>query len=213
MTTQYHHSILKYQDETNALLTASGKKILKSKYAKSVSAWIYIGDDEVLNYEIDQQQAFDKLGRNVPTYHLIDVWRFLKEQYGEVIVKGNGPSSITPVHSRVPLTEIKNLHNWDRGFDEGMPYWETGDKERKAGNLEKAIELFDKARYNGYNAPALYKSYAMVFRKLKDYDNEIAIINECIERLRAEEMNVNQNIIISMKDRRAKAFELKQKQK
>lgn len=94
-----------------------------------------------------------------------------------------------------------------------MPYWETGDKERKAGNLEKAIELFDKARYNGYNAPALYKSYAMVFRKLKDYDNEIAIINECIERLRAEEMNVNQNIIISMKDRRAKAFELKQKQK
>ncbi|KEK25324.1 DNA polymerase III subunit epsilon [Bacillus gaemokensis] len=209
----YGGNLEKYQDETNALLTANGKKILKSKYAKSVSAWIYVGDDEVHNYEIDQQQALEKLGRNVPTYHLIDVWKFLKEQYGDVVVKKNESSSINPVHSRVPLSEIKNLHNWDRGFDEGMPYWEKGDKERKAGNLEKAIELFDKARYNGYNVPALYTSYAMAFRKLKDYDNEIAIIDECIERLRAEKINVNQNIIIGIRDRRAKALELKQKQK
>ncbi|MNJ72234.1 hypothetical protein D3C77_688620 [compost metagenome] len=73
--------------------------------------------------------------------------------------------------------------------------------------------MFDIARYNGYNAPALYTSYAMAFRKLKDYDNEIAIIDECIERLRAEKINVNQNIIIGMRDRQAKALELKQKQK
>ncbi|WIL44910.1 GIY-YIG nuclease family protein (plasmid) [Bacillus bombysepticus] len=209
----YGENLEKYLDEVNALLTENGKKILKSKYAKSVSAWIYLGDDEVQNYEIDQQQALEKLGRNVPTYHLIDVWKFLKEQYGEVVAKESEPSSINPVHSRVPLSEIKNLHNWDRGFDEGMPYWEKGDKERKTGNLEKAIELFDKARYNGYNAPALYTSYTMTFRKLKDYDNEIAIIDECIERLRTEKINVNQNIIIAMRDRRSKAFELKQKQK
>lgn len=209
----YGGNLEKYLDEANALLTENGKKILKSKYAKSVSAWIYVGDDEVHNYEIDQQQALEKLGRNVPTYHLIDVWKFLKEQYGDVVAKESESPSINPVHSRVPLSEIKNLHNWDRGFDEGMPYWEKGDKERKAGNLEKAIELFDKARYNGYNAPALYTSYTMAFRKLKDYDNEIAIIDECIERLRAEKINVNQNIIIGMRDRRAKALELKQKQK
>ncbi|PDZ04053.1 DNA polymerase III subunit epsilon [Bacillus cereus] len=209
----YGGNLEKYLDEVNALLTENGKKILKSKYAKSVSAWIYVGDDEVQNYEIDQQQALEKLGRNVPTYHLIDVWKFLKEQYGEIVAKESGPSPINPVHSRVPLSEIKNLHNWGRGFDEGMPYWEKGDKERKAGNLEKAIELFDKARYNGYNAPALYTSYTMAFRKLKDYDNEIAIIDECIERLRTEKINVNQNVIIGMRDRRAKAFELKQKQK
>ncbi|MGE7888995.1 GIY-YIG nuclease family protein [Bacillus cereus] len=209
----YGGSLEKYQDETNALLTANGKKILKSKYAKSVSAWIYVGDDEVHNFEIDQQQALEKLGRNIPTYHLIDVWKFLKEQYGDVVPKKNVLSPMNPVHSRVPLSEIKNLHNWDRGFDEGMPYWEKGDKERKAGNLEKAIELFDKARYNGYNAPALYKSYTMAFRKLKDYDNEIAIIDECIERLHAEKINANSNIIMGMRDRRSKALELKQKQK
>ncbi|MBE7103898.1 hypothetical protein FT637_12820 [Bacillus cereus] len=40
----------------------------------------------LLNYEIDQQQVLEKLGRNVPTYHLIDVWKFLKEQYGVVVV-------------------------------------------------------------------------------------------------------------------------------
>lgn len=209
----YGGNLEKYQEETSALLIVNGNRILKSKYAMSVSAWIYVGDDEVRNYEIDQQQALVKLGRNVPTYHLIDVWKFLKKQYGDVVAKNNELSSINPVHSRVPLSEIKNLHNWDRGFDEGMPYWERGDKERKAGNLEKAIELFDIARYNGYNAPALYTSYAMAFRKLKEYDNEIAIIDECIERLRAEKINVNQNIIIGMRDRRAKAFELKQKQK
>ncbi|WP_342718332.1 hypothetical protein AAG068_04645 [Bacillus paramycoides] len=48
---------------------------------------------------------------------------------------------------------------------------------------------------------------------MKDYDNEIAIIDECIERLRVEKVNVNSNMIIGMKDRRAKAFELKRKQK
>ncbi|EMY4798067.1 GIY-YIG nuclease family protein [Bacillus pacificus] len=212
ITIIYGENPEKYQDETYALLTATGKKVLKSKYAKSVSAWIYVGDDEVHNYEIDQQQAIERLGRNIPTYHLIDVWKFLKEQYSDVVIKKNELPSINPVHSRVPLSKIKNLHNWDRGFDEGMSYWEKGDKERKAGNLEKAIELLDKARYNGYNAPALYKSYTMAFRKLKDYDNEIAIIDECIERLHAEKVNVNSNIIISMRDRRAKALELKQKQ-
>ena len=51
----------------------------------------------------------------------------------------------------------------------------------------------------------------MAFRKLKDYDNEIAIIDECIERLRAEKINVNKNIIIGMRGRRAKALELEQK--
>ncbi|WP_342718333.1 hypothetical protein AAG068_04650 [Bacillus paramycoides] len=135
----YGGNLENYQDEINALLIDNKKKILKSKYAKSVSAWIYVGDDEVQNYEIDQQQALEKLGRNIPTYHLIDVWKFLKEQYGDVIVKKNDSTSINPVHSRVPLSEIKNLHNWENGFDEGMPYWEKGDIERKAGNLEKLL--------------------------------------------------------------------------
>ena len=46
-----------------------------------------------------------------------------------------------------------------------------------------AIELFDKARLNGYAAPALYNSYAMAYRQLKDYSNEIAILDEGIARM------------------------------
>lgn len=207
----YGRNLEKYQGETIAILSNNGNKILKSKYAKSVTAWIYIGDDYVVNYEIDQEQALEKLGRNIPTYHLIDVWKFLKEMFGEVEAVSPEGISVNPIHNRIPLKDIKNLHNWDKGFDAGMPYWEKGDKERKAGNLERAIELFDKARYNGYNAPALYNSYAMTYRKLKDFDNEIAIIDEAIERLQSEKNNVNEIRMMELKERRAKALALKQK--
>ncbi|WP_299095096.1 GIY-YIG nuclease family protein [uncultured Metabacillus sp.] len=207
----YDGKLDKCKSETTALLSTNGNKILKSKYAKSVTAWIYIGDDYVTNYQRDQEQALEKLGRNIPTYHLIDVWKFLKEKYGEVEIDSSEKIPINPIHNRVPLKDIKNLNDWDKSFDEGMPYWEKGDKERKVGNLERAIELFDIARHNGYNAPALYKSYAMTYRKLKDYDNEIAIIDEAIERLQSEKINVNETRIMELKERRAKAHALKQK--
>lgn len=207
----YGGNLDKYQSETISLLSTNGNKVLKSKYAKSVTAWIYIGEDDVMNYEIDQKQALEKLGRNIPTYHLIDVWKYLKEKFGEVETASTEEGPINPIHNRVPLKEIRNLHDWDKGYDEGMPYWEKGDKERKAGNLEHAIELFDLARYNGYDAPILYMSYAMTYRKLKDYDNEIAIIDEAIERTQSEKENANEIRIMELKERRAKAIALKQK--
>lgn len=207
----YGGNLDKYQSETISLLSTNGNKVLKSKYAKSVTAWIYIGEDDVMNYEIDQKQALEKLGRNIPTYHLIDVWKYLKEKFGEVETASTDKILINPIHNRVPLKEIKNLHDWDKGYDEGMLYWEKGDKERKAGNLEQAIELFDLARYNGYDAPVLYTSYAMTYRKLKDYDNEIAIIDEAIERTQLEKRNANEIRIMELKERRAKAIALKQK--
>lgn len=49
---------------------------------------------------------------------------------------------------------------------------------RKNGKVDEAIALFDKARYNGYDAPALYDSYAKAYRKIKDYDNEILILEK-----------------------------------
>lgn len=90
---------------------------------------------------------------------------------------------IAAVHNRVPLKEIRNAGNWDKGFKMGFPYWEKGEEERKNGNLELAVELFDKARLNGYAAPALYNSYALAYRQLKDYSNEIAILDEGIARM------------------------------
>lgn len=122
------------------------------------------------------------------------------------------PVKISPVHARVPLSQIKNLHNWEKGFDAGFKYWEEGDVERKAGNIEKAIQLFDKARYNGYFSPALYKSYAMAYRKLKDLDNEIAILDEALERYRNEEQD-NSQIILMFEEQRKKALEKRIKAK
>ncbi len=104
------------------------------------------------------------------------------------------------------FNNLKNLNDLSKGFDEGMLYWEKGDRERKDSNLERAIELFDEARYNGYDALCLYDSYAMTYRKLKDYDNEIAVIDEAIERF--EKNNIH---IIKLKERREKALALKKK--
>ena len=87
------------------------------------------------------------------------------------------------VSNRVPLSEIRNADNWDKGFKMGFPHWEKGEDERKKGNLVLAIELFDKARLNGYAAPALYTSYALAYRQLKDYSNEIVILDEGIARM------------------------------
>lgn len=90
--------------------------------------------------------------------------------------------TVSPVNTRCPIAAIKNRGNFDRGFDAGFPLYERGEELRKAGNEVAAIELYDKARYVGYDAQALYEAYAKAYRKLKDYDNEIAIIEEFMER-------------------------------
>lgn len=92
---------------------------------------------------------------------------------------------INALHNRVSLCEIVNFGNWEKGFDAGYPYWEQGETARKDGQIDKAINLFDKARYYGYDAPALYESFAKAYRQIQDYDNEIVIIEEGIERLGA----------------------------
>lgn len=50
----------------------------------------------------------------------------------------------------------------------------------------------------------------MVFRVLKDYDNEIAILDEAIERMKSE--NVSEITVLKFKERREKAIALRQKQ-
>lgn len=203
----YGGNLEKYLSETKALLEANGNKILKTKFAKSVTAWIYLGDDYVTRHDSEQKKALERIGRNVPTYHLVDVWKLLKEKFGDIELEPTEEVEINPIHNRVPLKDVRNLNDWSKGFDEGHPYWEQGDRERKNGNIENAIELFDKARYNGYGAPTLYNSYAMAYRKLKDYDNEIAIIDEAIERLTKDKEKPLRFI-----ERRERAIALKKKQ-
>lgn len=202
----------RYYKEVLALLEVNNSKLLKSKYAKSVTAWIYPGEDLVTNNDLDRKNAEERIGHIVPSYHLIDVWKALKAKYGDVELPEEAPLDIHPVNDRCPISKIKNLDNWDAGFDAGFKYWEKGDAERKAGNIDKAIKLFDKARANGYFAPALYTSYAMAYRKLKDLDNEIAILDEGIARYREEKRDSSQ-IIINFENQRTKAIEKFRKQK
>ena len=90
---------------------------------------------------------------------------------------------ICGVDERTPIDNIKNRYDRDKGYDEGSEYWYQGEIERKKGNYEKALALFDKARYFGYLYPVLYNSYAMTYRQMKDYCNEIAVLDEAISVL------------------------------
>lgn len=65
---------------------------------------------------------------------------------------------------------------------DGREAWASGEKERLAGNNDQAIALFDRARELGYTAPALYESYAKLYRKGKDYQQEAAILEEGMAR-------------------------------
>ena len=90
---------------------------------------------------------------------------------------------ICGIDERTPIDNIKNRYDRDKGYDEGSEYWYQGEIERKKGNYEKALALFDKARYFGYLYPVLYNSYAMTYRQMKDYCNEIAVLDEAISVL------------------------------
>lgn len=120
---------------------------------------------------------------------------------------------ISAIHKRVPLSKIQNAKNWNKGFEMGFPYWEKGESERKNGNLERAIEFFDEARIKGYNAPALYKSYALAYRQMKDYSNEIVILDEGIVRMPEQssewEARINKaiNLLYAQQEKERKAIE------
>lgn len=68
-------------------------------------------------------------------------------------------------------------------YEQGLPYWEKGEKARLDDQIDKAIQLFDKAREAEHVSSILYISYAKIYRKQKDYENETQILDEGIARL------------------------------
>ena len=110
---------------------------------------------------------------------------------------------IHPVHTRVPVTQIRTINNGVAEYVGGL-LWEKGDSFRKSGSFEKAIAYFDKARRNGYCSPMLYESYAMTFHKTKEYDDEIDILNEGIERL--SKLNMKTGQLITRRNKVIKAL-------
>lgn len=113
---------------------------------------------------------------------------------------------INPINDRVSLNDIKNLNDWEKGFDDGYKYWESGEELRKSGNYLESIKQYDLSRYNGYESVVLYDSYAMAYHQLKDYDNEISILDEGIDRL-SDKYNVS-----SLVSRRDKVVQILYKQ-
>lgn len=91
--------------------------------------------------------------------------------------------SIQPSHNRVPLSEIQNGDDFTAGYDAGAHHYYQGEIYYKANKYEEALRCYDLARANGYCTPGLYLSYAILFRKIKDYENEISICEEGIARL------------------------------
>lgn len=128
---------------------------------------------------------------------------------GEVLLKRED-YQIRASNSRCELDKIRNSDNWDKGYDEGVSYWEYGEVMRKEGDLLGAIQNFDIARQNGYVAPALYESYGKTYRKLKDFANEICILDEGI--LRLEKLNgVSISKLVTRRDSALKLY-LKEEQ-
>ena len=81
---------------------------------------------------------------------------------------------------RCPLTDVQNLGNLSAGYEQGAAYYYQGELLRKAGKIEDALVLYNKARYNGYVAPALYDEYIVAYRKLQNFSAELEIIDEYI---------------------------------
>lgn len=177
----YDGNFYKYFSDVQKWLKLIDSKVIRSRYAKSVSAWIYITDDYVTNYELDIQNAEERIGVKVPCYHLIDVWKFLKNlSLTDSTLSLQEEYVLKSEYNRIPINQIENRNNFSKAFDLGFPLYEKGERLRKAGKITEAIELYDKARSFGYIVPGLYDAYVKSFRKLKKYEDEILIIEEAI---------------------------------
>ena len=111
---------------------------------------------------------------------------------------------INPINNRISLSKINSFNN------KPSKMLLTGNDLRKSGKIEEAIKYFDKVRMKGCCDYNLYEFYALAYRKLKDYDNEIDILDEAI--LQCERKNCIGNIQ-NFRDRRDKAIDLFLKKK
>lgn len=69
----------------------------------------------------------------------------------------------------------------DDALNKGYPCWQQGEEARKSGDFETAFRLYNEAVAVGYKLPFVYESYAQIYRKLKDYEKEISVLDEAIE--------------------------------
>lgn len=68
----------------------------------------------------------------------------------------------------------------NKDFETALGFLSQGEEKRVNGDIQAAIYFFDRAREIGYKSPMIYESYAKAYRKLKDYEKEISILDEAI---------------------------------
>lgn len=90
--------------------------------------------------------------------------------------------SIIPNHKRCPICEIKNLDDEQVGFSKGYGLFEKGEMKRRTEEYEEALNYYDKAREEGLFTVELYEAYSKVYHSMKQYSDEIVILDEFLER-------------------------------
>ena len=75
------------------------------------------------------------------------------------------------------ITENKRLKDLFELQNKTAELNNKGIKYEKEGNIEKAIETYEKNVSLGYTATHSYDRLCIIYRKQKDYENEIRIIN------------------------------------
>ena len=110
--------------------------------------------------------------------------------------------SINPIHNRIEKEKIKMKYEpaWYINYLIGHELWLEGEKLRKQNKFKEAIKKYDNARERKYEQLNLYVSYAKAYHELKDYDNEVCILDEGIK--------VVEGNIDSLEEKRFEAFKL-----
>ncbi len=97
--------------------------------------------------------------------------------------------------------EKKKRAEWDQWLTYSQPLYQKGEDARKAGRLGEALRFYDQAKEaSGVVYPFLFESYAMAYRKQRDFQNEIRILDEGIARL-------GENNCPTLVERRGKAVQ------
>jgi len=116
------------------------------------------------------------------------------------------------------MKEFWNKRNAEKekrneNFNKSFELSQTGREYESEGEIEKALEYFEKAIEFNEVPPIAFKRLTIHYRKNKDYDNEIRVINRWLETY--DFSPANQDLIDTktdeIKKRLKKALELKEK--
>ena len=121
---------------------------------------------------------------------------------------------INPIHNRKNIKQINNktinsyedINLYVKEMDRLRNICLKVDEYMQPKDCEKAINLLDKVREEGYLTGDLYRRYIKIYHQLKDYDNEIDILEEAIPI-----MKKNNEHILDLKTKLQNAINLKYK--